>query len=389
MRIGLKITLIVFTALAALEVFAFCSLFLHQRSLAELVNTEGDFPSEVWLQPLENIKIKDHYKIIVVSSSGGGEKTFGYNLVQGARNLGWESLLFESEVGHGEEIERFNPDFMIMLGGQERSKYAQKYKQYSFIDRPYSAMVFYNPYTFKIKLRKIFQRSVDQSSGFLCGFPGIEVFKNVVVEETGREFYGIPFYTYVPKSEYRVLQPKKIAHIGYNIDALRSSDRYKEFFKMLSRDGVLSVYGPEKTWSYIARSWGGFVPNEQMRDIVRESGIVLVLHATMHFSYALLSNRILEAVSANAVVISDRNPAVIEAFGDNVLYIDHTKSSEEIYQQIRAHYDWIQAHPQEVARMTKANHEVFLQKYTAEQGMRNVAKLHEYILSKEKERVTS
>jgi hypothetical protein len=153
---------------------------------------------------------------------------------------------------------------------------------------------------------------------------------------------------------------------------------------MLSNNQLIKVYGPKDAWNYIIESWKGFIQPQEIKKVIQDNGIVLVLHSNDHISDQLMSNRIMEAVSAGAMVISDRNPAIIENFGDNVLYIDHTASTEEIYKQIKSHYEWIKSHPKEVQAMTKRNHEIFLEKFTAEAGMINVAKMHEYILVNEK-----
>lgn len=380
MKKNIKIIFVILGLLAVLEVF----LALSHKHFQKSLHNTGD-TNEAFLKQVADINIKDHYRVLILSS-GGGEKTLGYNLTQAANNIGWDSvqLMFAQDLH--EQIERFNPDFIVSLGDNPYD-YPSDYRIYSFIDLPTKRLLSYNHFTFNTEFIKRIKPSIEHSSGFLCGFPGMSVLNKFFTRETGRKFYGIPFYTYVPKSQYQHIEPRKIAHIGYNIDSLRGSDRYKDFFKLLSKDGIIAVYGIKKSWTYLSESWGGFVPNEKVREVLSGNGIVLVLHSSVHLNDNLVSSRIMEAVAASAMVISDRNPAVIEAFGDNVLYIDHTKSAQEIYQQIRTHYDWIQTHPKEVAQMTKANHEVFLRRFTAENGMRDVAKLHEYILTQEKARL--
>jgi hypothetical protein len=340
-----------------------------------------------WLEPYENTEIKPNYKILILTSHGIGESTLGFNLGQAAKNLGWSVLTLDYTKGHEIEIEEFKPDFAIVLGIHlQWSKIEPTaYKKYMLLDT-FTNIINYIKYEYfssSFKIQPKYKKLFLNSDGFLCTTKEIELFKNAA-KHNNKAFHAIPFFTYAPKTSYKYNEPNKIITIGNNWDPLRNGKRYRQLFQMLSKDNMIAVYGPERAWDYIKESWGGFIPHEDIIKSIQKNGIALVLHSEHHFNNNLLTNRIMEAISASAIVISDRNPAVIENFGDNILYIDHTASAEEIYSQIKKHYEWIKSHPKEVSAMTKRNHEIFLEKFTAENGLINVAKMHEYILQKEK-----
>jgi len=235
-----------------------------------------------------------------------------------------------------------------------------------------------------LTLRDQFKSFLNEVDGFLCSFKEISTLKDNIT--LNHPYEAIPFSAYLLTDEYFYISPKKIITIGNNWDPLRKSEKYKDFFRLLDRDNIISVYGPERSWNFIQKSWKGYLEpgSYEISQAVKDHGISLILHSQMHINNGLITTRVLEAASCGSVIISDRNPAVIKHFGNNILYFDHTASADEIYKQIRAHYDWILSHPEEAKKMTEANHEVFLKKFTAEKGIIDVAKMHEYILAKER-----
>ena len=101
-----------------------------------------------------------------------------------------------------------------------------------------------------------------------------------------------------------------------------------------------------------------------------------MLHSESHHKYKIPSGRIFEAVAASAVVITDRNPFVMEHFGDSLLYIDQTLSGDEMFNQIDAHVMWIQNHPEEALEMAKRAHQIFEEKFLLEQQLLQFDEFH-------------
>ena len=91
-----------------------------------------------------------------------------------------------------------------------------------------------------------------------------------------------------------------------------------------------------------------------------------------------------EAAAANAIVISNKHPFILENFGDSFFYFDHDVDSETMYKQVKAHIDWIKANPEKAKAMAAKAHQIYLEKFTLDKDLSRIAKMHEYILEQEK-----
>ena len=375
----------IFSIIIMLEMAGISIVYLPIWQINKTIKQTVEKPREEWLERYKDVSIKSKYKVVFLHSNGVGDKATSIALSKAAENLGWQSLIFDYPSDHEQEIIEFNPDFIIIMHmqGHYKKPYIKTFsKQYILLDWPLYKYSFIDFHNFAPTIKEGYLKWFKHADGFLCSFKEISLLKKLI--NTDKSFEAIYFTPYMPKTTYNLIDPKQIVVFGKNWDPLRNSNRYQEFFKMLSNNQLIKVYGPKDAWNYIIESWKGFIQPQEIKKVIQDNGIVLVLHSNDHISDQLMSNRIMEAVSAGAMVISDRNPAIIENFGDNVLYIDHTASTEEIYKQIKSHYEWIKSHPKEVQAMTKRNHEIFLEKFTAEAGMINIAKMHEYILVNEK-----
>jgi hypothetical protein len=385
-----EICILVLAAVVYMLVIAMINmLYLSQWQINKIIAQTNEKTAEEILEPYKNIPIKAKYNIVMRSRQGAGELTLMYNFAKAAQKLGWQASIIDEALDDEQQIAQIDPDFIIIFGTNEtpitKIKRNTKYKKYIFFDGAHGLdnHIQYNYFTQKLEIKKHYENLFGNADGILCLVKNIELIKNAM-SKINDDFQAIPFYTYSTKTDYKPMEAKRIVTIGSNWDQLRNSERYRQFFQMLSKDNLVEVYGPKKSWEYIKDSWKGFVKPKDITQVIQENGIVLILHSDFHINHQQLTIRIIEAVSAGAMVISDRNPAVIQNFGDNVLYIDHTASSEEIYKQIKSHCEWIKSHPKEVQAMTKRNHEIFLEKFTAEAGMINVAKMHEYMLMNKK-----
>jgi glycosyltransferase involved in cell wall biosynthesis len=81
------------------------------------------------------------------------------------------------------------------------------------------------------------------------------------------------------------------------------------------------------------------------------------------------------------VIISDKHPFAEKYFGDSVLYIDTTKSADEIFQAIDAHMQWILAHPEEAKELARRSHQIFCEQFTLEDFMRDILTLYDSVVS--------
>ena len=85
--------------------------------------------------------------------------------------------------------------------------------------------------------------------------------------------------------------------------------------------------------------WQGPLPRELIPAAYSSAHTVLATTTDDQRTSGMINNRIFEALSCGGVVISERNPAVLETFGDVVYSIDHGSAAEEIIRKTVANVD--------------------------------------------------
>lgn len=149
-------------------------------------------------------------------------------------------------------------------------------------------------------------------------------------------------------------------------------DRHTEVFTIAKN---ISVFGPRDSWHELDGSiYKGEVPFDgiSLLRTYHEAGIGLALHHGYHNHEGLPSMRPFEIAASGAVMISDQNEFIHEAFGDNALYIDTSLEAEEVVEQIEVHTNWLKGHPQQAQELAKACHDIFVKKYSLEIILQNM-----------------
>jgi spore maturation protein CgeB len=121
-------------------------------------------------------------------------------------------------------------------------------------------------------------------------------------------------------------------------------------------------------------------------ELIHDNGIFLLMHADRHLMDQISSSRLFEAAAANVIIISDKNQFVIDNFGDNILYFDHNKSTEEQADEIIKHVEWIKKNPEKAKEMANNCHKIFLEKFTMEKQLVKLAKMHEHVLEQDRKK---
>ncbi|MBP8689283.1 glycosyltransferase [Patescibacteria group bacterium] len=157
---------------------------------------------------------------------------------------------------------------------------------------------------------------------------------------------------------------KRIAYVGSNWQG----DRHKDLFLECNK---INVYGPENSWEYLnggASKYCGEVPfgNDAIYKVYRENGIGLCFHSREHLEANVPNMRIFEMAASGILIFADRLRFIEENFGDSVIYIDTTKSTEEIIEQIDEKYYWALSHPQKATEMAFEANKVFNKKFSLE-----------------------
>ena len=116
-------------------------------------------------------------------------------------------------------------------------------------------------------------------------------------------------------------------------------------------------------------------PAKNLQDLqkrLNQYGVGLCLHSHYHNKVGIPSSRIFEIISSGAVAISDKNPFVERFFGDNILYLDQTASSEEIFKQVDDHMQWLRDHPLGAEEKSRNAHNILQKSFSTEIFVKNI-----------------
>ena len=352
-------------------------------------------PVESWDKPYRNMEIKSHYKVAIIAGDGGGEYSYFEHFKYSAEKLGWEVTIYDQQViNHEEEILKFDPDFILYaiftdpkmprkLEIHRSKKYFINFHPLQITRNSLKLISKEDPYN----ALGILKEEMLISDALLIGAEEVNI-SRLALQRNNKKFNGIRLLPQVSATINQPADPKNIMWCNTGWDKLRSSKKYHNFINLLSNNTEFKSYGKYgRLQSYIDQSkYDGFIPTaEEMIKTIRKNGIYLLTHSDLHNQSTTPSLRIFEAVAANVIVISDKNPFAIKHFGDNFLYFDHNADTKTMYQQVKAHYDWILANPQKAKAMSERAHQIFLEKFTLEKDLIRIAKMHEAILKQEQE----
>ncbi len=367
---------------------------IYDYRFEKALQMASKIPDGYWEAKYKNMHIRNNYKVVFITNRGG-EYSYAKYFQYAAGKMGWEVKVYEDNVsGYEQEILSFDPDFILQslhsepqLRTELREHRSKKYlvallslnslrDQRGMIqkNRPYKALSFLKDH-------------LSKTDAIITSAAELGIFEKMWLNLDKAMFRGIRVLPTIPSSQQQNLEFKSIFWQGSGWDAFRTSSNYKQFISLVADNIPMKVYGKLGIYSYLPINiYDGDIPGG-MENIkaIQKHGIYLLAHSDSHILSGTPSLRIFEATAANAVVISDKHPFVIEHFGDNVLYFDQTADAETMYKQVKAHYDWIKANPEKAKAMAAKAHQIFLEKFTLEKDLIRIAKMHEYIVRQEKE----
>lgn len=342
-----------------------------------------------WLSEYKDMPIKDKYKIVFIISDPTiiADREAGLRMIRACNNLGWEVHYFEMIEGNEKAIEEINPDFILTNKWNLHfglKKKLDKYKFYALIPHPttsyFSSFLNFYPQFKEKKFPEL--KFID---GFVISMPQISLIKNYV-EGLGKKFYGFYGYSSVEHQDFVEVEPKELVYMGMNWDSRRKSGKFSKIFKQLAQKYNTVFYGSSNSWKdQVGDAYKGFFPSEDnaVLNKLRQSGITLILHSKQHINTGTPSGRAFEAAAAGVIGISDRHPFLIEKFGDGFLYIDVEASADRVTKQIENHLRWIKQNPEKAKQKARKNYDIFVENFTLEKLLINVAKMHERVLQDE------
>lgn len=327
------------------------------------------------------------YRILVLWT-GAGEQEWAKRLEVVCYNLKWEckTAFCPQRLSHLEELiiddysksanqiaQEFVPDLVISLN--------KRCQQISLTTKNYLAI--------SGDSKKVFDVTCESPEeflafdGFLSSSPFVEKIRELV-ESSGKRFHVIDWYPSCQATQYEETIPKKLFYCGFQWDKKRSGKEYQKMFSLLDQQGYFEVYGPPERWDCAPNSRKGYLPfdgGKSLSNVLRKSGIALILQAQSHIDLQAPTGRIFEAAASCCVIISDKNPFIMREFGESVLYVDGDLDGEKLFIEIDNHMKWILSHPQEAQKMAQKAHTSFLEKFTLEQQLKKLVQLHEIVNS--------
>lgn len=338
-----------------------------------------------WLKEYQFEQIKDKYKLVLIVPPIKyiSDREASNRIILACKNLGWEVFTFESIEGNEEAIRKINPDFIFSGKWDLKIGLKNNYTDYHvYALLPLPTTMYFGGF-FKLTPRFNAQRfpQLVNLDGFIIASEHPSIIKNYV-ENNGKKFHGFKGYFSVPFTKYKEIEPNRLVYMGINWDSDRSSKKYAKLFKTLSETENVVFYGSKaKLEPYVNDSFKEHFKDSEtvVLDILQENGINLILHNKDNIKSGVPSGRAFETAAASIIGISDRHPFILENFGETFLYIDVDASSARIANQIHKHLLWIKNNPEKAKAKAKKAHQIFIDKFTMESQLINLAKMHEKI----------
>lgn len=155
--------------------------------------------------------------------------------------------------------------------------------------------------------------------------------------EANLEFYpSVATQELVVVASQNNVNKDRLFYCGVNWErATDGTGRAQGLLAELNSRGIADFYGPRElegkpVWEDF-NSYLGEIPFDgtSSLSVMSQYGAVLAISSPAHLKSKTSSSRVFEGLSAGVPVISDRNPHVIELFGDAIFYFDGNNPCEQ------------------------------------------------------------
>ena len=180
------------------------------------------------------------------------------------------------------------------------------------------------------------------------------------------------------------VEASKVFYCGVNWErGSGKSGRAQGLLDVLQERGIADFYGPSKLegidpWADFT-SYRGEIPFDgvSMFETMRQYGAVLAVSSPAHLKSRTASGRVFEGLVSGTPVISDRNPHVIEQFGDLVYYFSGDTEHERA-DSIQAALNQILADPEQANRRVREAQKLIAEEFSFETKLdATLAAIHE------------
>ncbi len=330
------------------------------------------------------VRPNDISKIVLITYKQGFSDQFSAKRIQEAAiNNGWEAIVVgnitteDAKSTNERIIHLLKPDFVIAMHDVMVVEGTPHYLILHFPDNWFENTSLSNPN----------YPNILSYSGFLLSF-GDDRFIGQLDQyfaAHNKPFHHEQFYFSVSKedAEFRELDMKRLFFCGTRWDSRRGGMEYKKLFNLLDQTGYFDVYGPKKSWTDLPSYKGPIAfDHKEFLNAIRKSGVGLIFHNKEHYLQNIQSTRVFELSAASAMIISEDMKFIKDNFGDNILYIDPSKSAEEIFAAIDNNMKWIIANPELAKRKAEKANKIFRENFTIEKLLQNVEKMHRRLQEK-------
>lgn len=277
------------------------------------------------------------------------EREMAFRMLWVAQAKGWEAAILHRVS----DINAFAPDMVVSLHPQAAPKLTDRFT----VGCHWTPRRIYDGDARALQN----ERSYD---GWLVAGDGLRRDLEDVFWPTARSVLTAPMQ---PSAPAIVFEPSlsadsRLFYIGSNWDGMR----FPLLLSRLAAAGVLALHGHPDRWRHMPDAFVGEAPFDGRSVIERASrcGLGLCLHLPAHSEAGIPNMRVFELAAAGALIVADRHPFILNAFGDSVLYVDTALGEEEAAQAILSQVAWARAHPSQGRSMAKAAQEVFLKRFS-------------------------
>ncbi len=282
-----------------------------------------------------------------------------------AETMGIETRVLASS----DEVERFDPDFVIPITYQEPKLTA--YPTYGLLTMPV-------PW---VKDIPRFVRNILSYDGYLTVSNSTRKWLRELNIEYNKQIYiayaafSIRETPYIPCD----FTNATAVYIGTNWD----KSRHQDLFMYLSDGQYLKCFGPRHSWEKYPQSlYGGEIAFDgtSTLSIYNQYAAGLCINHRDFDNEGVPSSRTFEIAASGAIPICTPNEYTENIFGDSVLYIDNTTTPIELAEQISEAIKWIRMNPKIASNMAKEAHHIFCTQISMDIFLKNIIEMHNEVM---------
>ncbi len=129
---------------------------------------------------------------------------------------------------------------------------------------------------------------------------------------------------------------RKLFYIGVNWEKSSGTrGRHHELLKILDKNNVIKIYGPEKLGDI--RPWAGFknyvgelpFDGKSVFEAASSCGAVLVLSSKDHLDDQIMTSRLFEGIASGSTIIGDSHPFLSKHFPNEIQTFDNSANFED------------------------------------------------------------